>query len=287
MVDTLQRICYDEDAAYQIHITEGLPSSGSPVAQMHYDPDPIIEYFKQGRGIINIEGKGYPFQEGDVILITPTELHTCHFQEDQSVHRISIHVNKKLLETFDCDSASFFEFVDKRQKGTGNVIRADKVKEYKIDEIIEKMTRYAARSESKYRVLARCAAIELLYVISRALPTANTDIVESDTESALINKILQYINLNYRTDITLSSIAEYFYHSKYHICTMFKKKMGITVTEYINIRRIHHVNDLIRSGYSIHEASFAAGFHNYSNFYRVFTKHMGLTPQQYKSKQKL
>lgn len=287
MADSLQRICYDEDAAYQIHITEGLPSSGSPVAQMHYDPDPIIEYFKQGRGIINIEGKGYPFQEGDVILITPTELHTCLFQEEQPVHRISIHVNKKLLESFDCDPASFFAFVDNRRKGTGNVISAQKVTEFKIDEIIEKMTKYAARPESKYRVLARCAAIELLHVISRAVPTDNVDSIEPHIESELVNKILQYINLNYHRDITLSSISEHFYHSKYHICTMFKKHMGITVTEYINIRRIHHVNDLIRSGYSIHEASFAAGFHNYSNFYRVFTKHMGLTPQQYKSKQKL
>ena len=287
MSNTLQRICFDEDAAYQIHITEGQTASGLPDTQMHYDPEPIIEFFKQGRGIINIEGRGYPFQEGDVIIITPTELHTCIFQEDQPVNRISIHVNKKLLESFDCDPEEFFGFAEHREKGIGNVISAEKVQEFGIDSIIEKMAMYAANSESKYRVLARCKAIELLYVIARALPSAADDIIEPDIESDLISKIIQYINLHYRSPITLTSISEHFYHSKYHICTMFKKYMGITLTEYINIRRIHHANDLIRGGHSIHEACFAAGFHNYSNFYRVFTKHMGMTPQQFKGKQKL
>lgn len=286
MPDRFRRLFYDEDTAYKIHITQGNPAADELAAQMHYDSHPIIEYFKEGRGIINIEGKGYPFASGDVIIVTPTELHACHFQEDTAVYRISVHLSRKLLEPFDCDVDTFFGFFDKRKKGTGNVISAETVTEYGIDTMIEKLAKYASKPDEKYRVLARCKAIELLHIMSSAVQTNAAEASEPNIESDLINKILQYITNHYKEPLTLSTIAEHFYHSKYHICTMFKKYVGVTVTEYINIRRIHCINDLIRGGYSIHEACFAAGFHNYSNFYRVYTKHMGITPQQFKSKQK-
>lgn len=285
MSDRFRRLFYDDDTAYKIHITQGNPAANALAAQMHYDSHPIIEYFKEGRGIINIEGKGYPFEPGDVIIVTPTELHACHFQEDTAVYRISVHLNKKLLDSFECNADAFFDFFDSRKKGTGNVISAETVKEYRIDEMIETMAKYAAKSDQKHRVLAKCKAIELLHVMSNAVHRNASEPAEPDIESDLINKILQYINNHYKENITLSSIAEHFYHSKYHICTLFKKYVGVTVTEYINIRRIQLVNDLIRSGYSLHEACFEAGFHNYSNFYRVYTKHMGMTPQQFKSSQ--
>lgn len=285
MSEPFRRVCFD-DEAYKIHITQGMPAVDALAVKMHYDAEPIIEFFKEGRGMINIEGKGYPFQAGDVAYITPAELHTTHFADDTPIYRISIHLSRKLMEPFGCDADAFFNFIENKKKGFGNVIGAEIVKEYGIDGIIESMEKYASRTEQKYRVLARCKAVELLHAMSDAVHMNTADGSQPYLESDLINKILQYINHHYTENITLTSIAEHFFHSKYHICTAFKKYVGVTVTEYINIRRIHFVNDRIRSGYSVHEACFGAGFHNYSNFYRIYTKHMGITPQQFKSNQK-
>ena len=285
MGETFKRICFDDDV-YKLHITRGNPVSDTMASQMHYDPDPIIEYFKEGKGIINIEGKGYPFGQGDVVFITPAELHTSHLSSDTPIYRVSIHLSRKLLDSFDCDADAFFDFFEKKKKGHGNVIGAETVKEYGIDQIIEDLEQYAARSEPQYRVLSRCKAIELLHAMSGAAHMNASDVTQPYVESDLINRILQYINSHYTENITLSTISDHFYHSKYHICIQFKKYVGITITEYINIRRIRLVNDQIRSGYSIHEACYLAGFHNYSNFYRIYAKHMGITPQQFKSNQK-
>lgn len=285
MSESFKRTCFDDDA-YKIHITQGIPAVDALSVQMHYDPDPIIEFFKEGQGMVNIEGKGYPFRAGDVIYITPSELHTTHFAEGVPIHRVSIHLNRKLLEPFECDADVFFGFIEKKKKGLGNVIGAEIVKEHGIDEIIDTLEKYVSCPEPKYHVLVQCKAIELLHAMSGAVHVNTTEDTQPYLESDLINRILQHINNHYTENITLSTIADHFFHSKYHICTAFKKYVGVTVTEYINIRRIHFVNDQIRSGHSIHEACFEAGFHNYSNFYRIYTKHMGLTPQQFKSNQK-
>ena len=285
MSDSFKRVCFDDDA-YKIHITQGKPEADALAVKMHYDPDTVIEYFKEGRGVINIEGKGYAFQEGDVVLITPAELHTSHINDDSPLYRVSIHLSRKLLEPFRCDADAFFEFFEKKKKGQGNVIGAETVKEHGIDRIIDDLEKYAALPEPQYRVLTRCKAIELLHAVSNAAHMNALDVAQPYVESDLINRILQYINNHYTENITLSSVSDHLHHSKYYICIQFKKYVGITITEYINIRRIRLVNDLIRSGYSVHEACYAAGFHNYSNFYRVYLKHMGITPQQFKSNQK-
>ena len=285
MPSTSKRICFD-DEAYKVHITQGNPASDVLTEQMHYDPDPIIEYFKQGQGMINIEGKGYPFQEGDVVFITQEEMHTTYFNDDTPIHRISIHPSRKLLDGFDCSADAFFDFFDTKKKGQGNVIGAETVKAYGIDVLMEDLEKYAARPEPQYRVLTRCKTIELLHAMSGAVHMNTSGTAQPYVESDLINKVLQYINSHYTENIALSTISEHFFHSKYHVCTQFKKYVGITITEYINIQRIRLVNDYIRSGYSVHEACYGAGFHNYSGFYRIYKKHMGITPQQFKSSQK-
>ena len=94
MGESFKRICFDNDV-YKLHITRGNPATDALAVQMHYDPDPIIEYFKEGRGMINIEGKGYSFQEGDVVFITPAELHTSHINDDTPIYRISIHLSQR------------------------------------------------------------------------------------------------------------------------------------------------------------------------------------------------
>lgn len=39
---------------------------------------------------------------------------------------------------------------------------------------------------------------------------------------------------------------------------------------------------LVRNGHSIEDASWQAGFANYSNFFRLYKKHTGMTPIQFK-----
>ena len=43
------------------------------------------------------------------------------------------------------------------------------------------------------------------------------------------------------------------------------------------------VNDLIRRGDPVTDACFASGFKNYSNFFRLYKKHTGMTPQEFKN----
>ncbi len=57
--------------------------------------------------------------------------------------------------------------------------------------------------------------------------------------------------------------------------------MGITLTEYIERKRLNRVISLVANGEKIESASFQAGFNSYSNFYKKFIKYYGISPYKF------
>lgn len=82
--------------------------------------------------------------------------------------------------------------------------------------------------------------------------------------------------------ITLESIANSLYVSKYHLAHTFKQHMGISVHQYIINMRLVKSKQMINMGSSMQEICEACGFSNYSNFYKLFKARMGISPTQYR-----
>ena len=101
-------------------------------------------------------------------------------------------------------------------------------------------------------------------------------------DSSLIDEILVYINQHYKGDISITVIAEKFGIHKSYLSHLFTQNVGMSLWNYVILRRINAFNDLLRKGLSIEEAAYQVGFQNYSNFFRLYKKHTGMTPMQFK-----
>lgn len=282
MSKALQRHCYDEIPACRVHHTSGYADGSVWIRQFHYDTDLVIDYFPQGRGEIRIEGRRYSFSAGDLILLSPSELHLCTIAEDTPFERITIHVSEELLYPFGTDHRDFFSAFYGRERGVGNLLRAERIKEYRLDRLLSEILSCAKGEHPTDTVLLRCKTIELLAAMGELVDEQAPSDESPRIENALILEILQYLNAHYCEPLSLSDVAADFYHSKYHVCHLFREHVGISIHDYVTIRRIHLVNDKIRKGHSVADACYSAGFHNYSNFFRLYKKHTGLTPQQFK-----
>lgn len=64
---------------------------------------------------------------------------------------------------------------------------------------------------------------------------------------------------------------------------VFKKNLGISPHSYQIQTRIAHVQNLLRSGASIAEASFHCGFFDQSHMSRAFKKVVGVTPGSFRN----
>ena len=103
--------------------------------------------------------------------------------------------------------------------------------------------------------------------------------------SALVNQVVEYVEKNYREDISLEACAAEFDSSYTHLSRAFKQETGMRFVEYLNEQRINRAKSLlIRGELSMKEIVEEAGFRNYNYFFKVFKESTGMKPGEFAAK---
>lgn len=100
--------------------------------------------------------------------------------------------------------------------------------------------------------------------------------------------IINYIEENFKKDITLETLSDIVSFSPKYFSRVFKRVTNKTVTEYIDEVRIKNAVWILENNMDIKlsELSAMVGYDEYSTFYRNFKKHTGKTANQYRSELK-
>lgn len=86
-----------------------------------------------------------------------------------------------------------------------------------------------------------------------------------------VNKVIMYINDELENDLTVESIANNFHISTSHLSRIFREHVGITLVEYLNVRRVEESQYYLRhTNKSITSISDQFHFCNQSYFTRIF-----------------
>ena len=261
---------------YQTPILHGLSMIG-----LHHDESPCLVYFKHGSGEAKLEGRRYEITEGAVFLVSPYELHRFSIREEGKHERFALYIREGLLSRFPGADALLAPIIG-RKKGYGNLISAEAVKAYGLDLLFEQIHAKACLGTPKGEALAACKIIELLSVLGEL--TANEEQSAPSTHGSKMSEVLRYLDEAYLEIRSLDEVASRFFLSKYHLCRAFKESTGMSLWDYVIWRRLLHFNECTKTGESLEDACRAAGFVNYSNFYRLYRKHFGITPRQFRAK---
>jgi len=108
---------------------------------------------------------------------------------------------------------------------------------------------------------------------------------QSMDEPDWIKQTLTLINQHISDDLDLQYIAETVSVSEAHLSRVFKQLVGMTVSNYIMVKRIHLAKDLlVNSNMKIATIAEQCGFNSLPHFYRTFKKQTSLTPTEYRKK---
>ncbi|MBQ9967864.1 MAG: helix-turn-helix domain-containing protein [Oscillospiraceae bacterium] len=103
-----------------------------------------------------------------------------------------------------------------------------------------------------------------------------------ETRCDYIQHILDYIQSAYMHPITVESLAAQVGLDRSYLSRLFKQKTGQTLQAYLQLVRIYQAKTLLIQGCSVKEATYQCGFGDVKNFHKVFLRHEGLTPNQWK-----
>ncbi|QTF07336.1 AraC family transcriptional regulator [Brenneria izadpanahii] len=102
-------------------------------------------------------------------------------------------------------------------------------------------------------------------------------------KDVLVKDILVYLNNNYREKITLDQLAKKFRASVSYICHEFTKEYNISPINYVIRRRITEAKfSLTNTELCLNEISFRVGYDNVDHFTKLFIRHVGCSPSEYR-----
>ena len=101
----------------------------------------------------------------------------------------------------------------------------------------------------------------------------------------LVRETVTYINKNYEKDISLKLLSDYLNVSESYISRLFNKEMNMTVSNYINIKRVDKAKELLRkTTLKNYEIAEKVGYKNHMHYNIVFKKLANCTPSEYRNK---
>lgn len=107
--------------------------------------------------------------------------------------------------------------------------------------------------------------------------------VKEQQYSSTITACQHYISDHLYDDITLEQLAKLTYLSPNYLSSLFKKKVGVPISEYIQRERIDEAKKLLMlTKYKVSDICSWLNFNDQSYFNRVFKKMTGVTPKRYR-----
>lgn len=239
----------------------------------HWHSEIEVIYIVSGSVRLDISGTEYILNQEDVAVINSSQMHSLASGDDTLA--CTVYYPWPMVTEMVGDSMSYFSCnstIDRKRRyqdlrglfreliyswtkgNSRNTLNVDSIMLKLLDCLIE-----------NYLVRPRHRALDKV----------------GDTEK--LQQIFQYINQNYRNDVSLSQIAKEMYVSPSTLSRFFRKHTGHGFPEYLNQVRIRSAySDLTQSDENITKIAIDNGFSNLSAFNRQFREQYGLTPTSFR-----
>ncbi len=273
---SIQHIGLNGMIRFKSTFTQNAPPNVDYEVHPHYQEFELYR-FLEGDLVFAVDGRHIKVEEGMVILIANGVLHRpiiknrCRYRRDRILFRKEIFIRFNTMT---------FELYNKLKNRRVLVLNKELVEKSGINGLIDEVGTRLAQNTSYDGF---CALISLLALLIQA--EAHSRQIENilpAADSERVSEMIRYIDEHLMEDLSYRTLSDVFCLSEKSLYKFFKNEIGFAPGSYINERRIIMAQSILSAGGSAKAAAYAAGFKDYSVFYRCFLKKVGMTPAEYR-----
>ena len=228
-----------------------------------------------------VGARSYHLTNGDILLLHPGQEHQPEPEPEKGpCERVVLWMEPEFLHrlrSFGLDPPVCF---DGAQTGSGRCLRFDDDATMRIGELLERCIREDSDKDFGADMMADTIMVQVMILINR-LYRKSVQERRRGRSGSLVNSVLEYINNHFSEELTLDSLANRFFISKYHLSREFGRVVGVPVHRYITQKRLVVAKQLLSEGRPSSMVYQHCGFGDYSNFYRAFRGEYGISPKAY------
>ena len=250
--------------------------------RIHYHSLIEISLILRGQGIYKTNNQIYSIQKGDIFLYRPNEAHCITDIDENGMELLNLHISPYYLYTnFQSVLSSNYvkilaaNFSLKSNK-INDVLPPDQLDEVRT--LILSIRRELENKKSDYVTFVCNYISAILILISRSYKNVKFSQKEKQSYQRLVQAI-KYIDTHFKDNLTLDCIAQKVGYSRCYFSSIFKKCMGMSIWDYICIKRIEEALTQIKTtDKNIADIALDCGFNNAVNFNKLFKKYTNVTP---------
>lgn len=258
---------------------------------LHFHQGMEFIYVHEGTGTATIDRKPYPVGPGTLLYFQPFQLHNMEMSTSgearyiRSVFFINPVIAESLLVPFPELSAFYRRLIKSRLSDQAFSFREDG----EVGVLIEQFRRdyNSARSDQRQE---ECMIffVQLLNRLRKAMASGGS---EQETDHAPprtqhhVEKMLEWLELRFHEPFSLQKLSDHVYLSPYHASRLFKKHTGLSITDYLNVRRIKEASKLIATTQTpVKAIADLVGFQSDAYFCKQFKQITGVSPSSYRQR---
>lgn len=230
-----------------------------------------------------ISGKGKIFSNGDETEVTAGKV---HYVKKGCQHSVVADKNSRLR--YMCvgfvpnkENEVYAKF-SKNTKKIDSFVLDDTEN---IRTIMELIINEAYTMDARSFTMVNMFLSQVLILLERIFFGENEKKKKESTETSnyAVYHTLRYIDREYLNIKSVRSIAEQLCYSESYLSHLFKERVGISIKQYLQQRKISHAEHLLKStNMSVSEISEISGYDSLHTFYQAFQRINGISPSEYR-----
>ena len=229
-----------------------------------------------------VEQECYHMKRGNVLAIRSGEYHRPQLNSEDVYERVHVNFRTSYFKTLSSDKTDLNACFEQRPFGKPTMMRMNEQQLREFIVLVHQLERVKENTSYGQDLMTMAYSIQILVKINQ-LFFESQDVEQRNIMPVLVSDTMKYIEDHITETITLQDMSECIFHNGDYISRCFKKATGLSIRQYILMKRIDIAKSYLKEGKELLDCCMLSGFNNYSNFSRTFHNLVGCTPKQYQS----
>lgn len=236
----------------------------------------------QGGQYFGLDNSLFLLKPNQLFILPPFSMHGLSSSGPLSRYeRAYLNLSPELMKTLGCDQIDLDQFFRSYTSQSIHTFQLSDQEAARCVAWVRQLEQEPAAGDPLERFSHYAVLMNFLNLVCQGIRQSKA-ITGNIVSNSIIQNVLIYINSHYTQPLKIDQIAKHFGVSVSYLSHEFTKFTNRSVYDYILYRRVMLARQMMQTDSSLNAIAYQCGFNDYSNFLRMFSKLVGMSPSQYR-----